>query len=506
MNNTSTKTRLIGSLAILFTLALAYALTSRYFPIEPDVANSPLVWRGFLTEGFAVFKDWKPTPDNWYFTIYPVNFIFFWLLSDDGKIPLIISTSLYISLAAIIVSWMLYTIKKSYTAIISMFCLTLLPAYSYNFGFLAHPFSHNSTNFFGVLVVGLCFWNLKKNSFPLAVVYSILALLPSLSDPWFLATFFLPLLLTQIYFTWAGVLQKNITLIFGFMFILSMTHVIPRALGLPVQHLHILPADQWITNAGWAVTLLGKSMNVLFIDHPTAHIISFVIWVFVILYAAINAFKENQKTRFLAVFSLLTCSGIISSFIISYESPDYISARFFMNAVIFTLTLALLSFSLKKNYIIGFILVLFLGSSVYSYQQNNQPLYNQEQQTRAYIDFLTKNNLTFGYGDYWKASNTVNWLSKGSIHITPVFFDKKTYRIQFDNVRSQTLASWLTPEYIKHSSDRQFIAIAAVDKADAPADVKARLNAIIQQVGNPDEKLIFQDMTLYVYKHKISLN
>lgn len=506
MNITRTKGFITWSAAIIATLAIAYTLTARYFPVEPDVANSPLVWRGFLTEGFAVFKDWKPTPDNWYFTIYPVNFLLFALLSDDGKLPLIISTSIYISLTAIIIGWMIYTIKRSGIAFLATLCLILLPAYSYTFGFLAHPFSHNSTNFFGVVIVGLSLWNLKRNSLLFAIFYSILALLPAVSDPWFLASYFLPLLLTHIYFSWKGVLQKNITLVFALAFILAMTHVIPRALGLPVQHLHILPFNQWVTNTGWVVVLLGKSMNLFFIDNPKAHIASFILWTFVLAYAALITFKGGKEARFIAIFGTLTIAGIISSFIISYDAPDYISARFFMNAVLFTLTLAFISFSLRKNHIITVIIVLFAASSLYSYQVNQAPLYDQEAQTRAYIGFLKEHNLTFGYGDYWKASNTVNWLSEGKIHITPIFFDKKTYRIQFDNVRSQTLASWLTPEYLKNTPSRQFVAIPAVKSAEATPDVNQRLEAIAQQVGLPDQTLIFQGMTFYIYDRKIALN
>ncbi len=69
--------------AIIFAVIASYALTYRYFPVEPDASSSPLIWRAFLTEGITAFKDWKPTPDNWYFTVYPINFIFFNLISDD---------------------------------------------------------------------------------------------------------------------------------------------------------------------------------------------------------------------------------------------------------------------------------------------------------------------------------------------------------------------------------------------------------------------------------------
>ncbi|XBS70892.1 hypothetical protein ABK905_07435 [Acerihabitans sp. KWT182] len=197
--------------AMVIAGGLSYTLTFRYFSIEPDVANSPLVWRAFLTEGFSAFKDWAPTPDNWYFTTFPINFIFFALLSDDGKLPLILSTALFTAMTAIIIAAVLNSCKKSKISFLAIVCLTLLPAYSYTFGFLAHAFSHNSTHFFGVVIFALIFWNIKKNSRVLAIIYSLLALLTSISDPWFLASYFLPLLLTQMVFSWKKRAQENNT-------------------------------------------------------------------------------------------------------------------------------------------------------------------------------------------------------------------------------------------------------------------------------------------------------
>jgi hypothetical protein len=85
--------------------------------------------------------------------------------------------------------------------------------------------------------------------------------------------------------------------------------------------------------------------------------------------------------------------------------------------------------------VIALVFPLYIASSLYSYQVTTKPLYDQENQTYDYISFLKKNNLTFGYGDYWKLSNNVNWLSFGEIHISPVMFDKVDFHIQFDSTR-----------------------------------------------------------------------
>lgn len=210
----------------------------------------------------------------------------------------------------------------------------------------------------------------------------------------------------------------------------------------------------------------------------------------------------GKNAIFVSLFSFLTVTGIISSFIISYDLPADISARFFINIICFVVITSALGYSFSRNPLILMVLALYIASSAYSYSIIKTPLYDQEEQTKNFVTFLKKHNLHFGYGDYWKYSNSVNWLSSGSIHISPVIFDESDYHIQFDNVRVQTMKSWLTESYVKTSPDRQFVAIPGIE---SEASANSRIDAIRKQLGNPDETLIFQDLTLFVYNHRIPL-
>lgn len=489
-------------LLLIIALGGSYVLTMRYFGIDPDAANSPLVWRAFLTEGFSAFKDWAPTPDSWYFTTYPVNFLFFALLGNDGIHPVVLSTSVFVGFSAFILARVVYAISKTWHALIAVLCLILLPAYVYTFGFAAHPFSHYSTNFFGILVFALAFFNMKKKSQPLTWLTTVIALFASISDPWFLATYFLPLLLTYGYFSWRHIIPRSLTLILVVGFIISMSHVLQRAMGLPIQRFKLMPMAQWPDNAAWVVQVLGKSLNPFFVHSLVAWIASFVIWMALFLYAVVICLRKGNEAAFVSIFSFLTVSGIISSFIVSYDSPADISARFFVSAVCFAIVMAVLAFSFTKKIVIALVFPLYIASSLYSYQINTTPLYDQENQTHEYISFLKKNNLSFGYGDYWKLSNNVNWLSFGEIHISPIMFDATTFRIKFDDVRVQTLRSWLTDAYVQTSPERQFVAIPAIETDTSP---HPQLEAVRAQLGNPDETLHFADMTIFVYNHRIPL-
>jgi hypothetical protein len=212
-----------------------------------------------------------------------------------------------------------------------------------------------------------------------------------------------------------------------------MSHALQRLMGLPIQRFKLMPVAQWPDNAAWVVQLLGKSLNLFFVHTPLAYIASFVIWMALFLCAVIICLRKGTEAIFVSLFSFFTVSGIISSFIISYDFPADISARFFVSAVCFAIVMVVLAFSFTKKAVIALVFPLYIASSLYSYQVTTKPLYDQENQTYDYISFLKKNNLTFGYGDYWKLSNNVNWLSFGEIHISPVMFDKVDFHIQFDS-------------------------------------------------------------------------
>lgn len=487
---------------LILTFWVAYGLTSRYFPIEPDAANSSLVWRALLAEGISVFKDWAPTPDNWYFTVYPINFLFFLLTGNDGIFPLTLSTSVFVAMTAIVLAAILYSITRTWHALLAILALVCLPAFVYTFGFVAHPFSHYSTNFFGAVCLALSLYNLKKNSVLLAVAYSIISLLAAVSDPWFSATYFLPLLLVNIYFSWKKVISVKTTGIVFVAFILSMTHVLPRMLGLPIQRFKLVPVDQWLINAQWTVQVLGKSLNLFFVDNFLACTSSLIIWTMMVVWALYKCLKHNNKTVFIALFSFLTIAAIISSFIISYDLPSILSARFFVNVICFSVIISTLCYALTKNPFYLFLLFFYVASSCYSYHITDKPFQDQRQLTNQYMSFLEKNHLNFGYGDFWHLSNNVNWLSGGRIHITPVLFNDDL-TLDLKSSRSQTLRSWLSQKFIKSAPNRQFIAIPLTEKPISNPAENEQYKIIKKQFGNPDEVLTFQDMIILIYSKKI---
>lgn len=489
----------------LLSFIIICIITSRYFPIEPDVANSPIVWRELSEHGFSAFKNWRPTIDNWYFTVYPFNFLLFFIFDDDGKVPLILATALFsftIAVTAHSIARKITGKSDCYTYLL-IAALSFTPMFTNTFGFASHPFSHNSTNMFGMLCVlislnGIC---LEKKH--LTITSGMLSTIASISDPWFLASYFIPI---AIAYAIASFRNKNIILqacIYFTFLAIAMSKIIPLTLGLPVHSFDIIPIELWASNAYWTVLIIGRSLNLFFIESDIAYTASFMIWASVFVYSSIHCYNDGKLKRFLAVFATMSLCGIISSYIISYNGPSFISGRFFLNVTCVTLLMISVIGSMRIKKIAGVLIIIFIFSSIYSYSLRDKPLHDEEKTARDYINFLKRNDLSFGYGSFWRNANTVTWLSSGDIHVTPIFFNNNDGTVDFNRSRIQTSDLWRTDKFRSAAPTRQFVSIIEYGSIDGCHNKELCIAGVSRQIGEPDEILHHGEYTILVYNKKI---
>jgi hypothetical protein len=340
-------------------------------------------------------------------------------------------------------------------------------------------------------------------SFALALFSGFTSLLASVSDPWFLASYFLPLLLTQAFFSSLKKIEIKCTIAYAVFFIVAMSNMSQTLMRLPAHHFTLLDFDHSLVNAEWSVLINGRILNIFFAKKSIAYIASFILWVLLILYSFFVCMKGGDKAKFCGICGALSIAGTLSSFIVSYRSPQYISARFFVNISCFALAMCVMALSLRKDTLLLVVVSLFLCSSFYSYTIKTTPLEDQEDVTMDYIDFLREHKLSYGYGSFKRLSVTVNWMSQGHIHITPVFFKQDTGFIDFRSVRVQTMKSWHSDSFVRDSPQRQFVAISQSKDGGTCSVVEVCLKGLKEQVGEPDEILKFQELTLYVYNKRI---
>lgn len=487
----------------LVSFCVSLYLTSRYSYLwsgDADAANSPIVWRAFLDRGWESFSQWQPTFDNWYFTVYPVNFALFFLLGDDGLLPLVISSSIFIFVITACVTEIVKSYSGGYLALLALICITFISPDLYRHGYFSHPFSHNSTNAYGFVVFILFVYSIKNKSVLIPVVCSLISLLASASDPWLLAAFFLPMIITECATIAFEKNTKTNAIIYLVFFALAASNVIQKSIGLPVHSFHLAPFHVMLDNARLAVEITAKILPITNIDNEYFVYAIFFAWSITCLYAAFICIKRGGAARYIAIFSIMSIAGIYSSSIIGDQTPHQ---RFYLNVAPMVIVLLAVAASSKRAILLTIPLLLSFATCFYGYSSMSLRYKLNDNPVNLYIDFLKHHDLTYGYGSFWGLTMGVNWLSGGNIHITPVYFHKKTGVVNFKDARVQTMKFWHTDDFVKGKPARQFIAIKKGKTGDQCADLDLCRNGIESQLGKPDELLNYEGMMIMVYNNGI---
>ncbi len=477
-------------------------LTSRFsytWITDPDSANSPIMWKEFLAHGFNAFNNWKPTFDNWYFTVYPINFLLFFIFNENGFVPLMLSSAIFIIAICLCSSKIADILSGKTAAFAALISITLISPDLYS-NYYSHPFSHNSTNAFGFVVLAIYIITLSsKKIIPAASIF-ILLVLSGASDPWILPSFTLPILISEVYNSFINRKSYKYFIFLLLAFLTSYLNLVQHLFDLPTGGFKITTFEQMISNAQYAIVLTAKMMP-LWVN-PAASMSYFIvfIWLAVFIAAALVCFNRGKELRIFSICCVLSVLGIYSSSIIGDQFPHQ---RFYVNVapVVFLLT------SVAIRFYKAFLIPIFITICVSVYGYCNSPLKYEENKNPVYeyMTFLSNNNLSYGYGSFWYSMNmTVNWLSKDQIHITPVFFNPETGVVYFQPARVQTLSSWHTKEFISGKPNRQFIAITQGQTGgDTCPNVQICIDGAQKQLGKADEILSYKNTTFLVYNKPI---
>jgi hypothetical protein len=209
---------------------------------------------------------------------------------------------------------------------------------------------------------------------------------------------------------------------------------------------------------------------------------------------------EGGVVRYISIFALLSIMGIYSSSIIGDQTPHQ---RFYLNIVPMVIIICCLASSFKNRLIMAPV-ILSLATCLYSYASANVEYKLGKNPVEGYISFLERNDLHYGYGSFWGMNMGVNWLSGGNIHITPVYFHKKTGIVNFKDARVQTMKFWHTPSFIEGKPKRQFISLKEGKTGDQCPDLDLCRNGVESKLGKPDEILTYQGMLFLVYNNRIN--
>ncbi len=480
---------------IIIGVLLSYYFVSINFSADNDVANSAIVWHEIEQYGFSVLSQWRPTPDNWYFSTYPIHFLIFELTGSSSARIIKFIEIFQVFLAAFIATLICYRKTQSHYALLLIPFFCGLSAFAYSVAYISHPFSHNLTNVYGLLCIYLYMVKPKTVNLYYETRICALILIASISDPWFQAAYYLPLFLTSIYSVFlAGTQAKKSIIPLFITGIILFTHLIERTLHLPVARFSLGSPEQMLSNAYWFLVGLGGSLNFFFVQTDNLNIFSSIIIIILYFYALM--INKKRDTIDLVVF--LSLAGITSAFILSNVPGAPFSARFFVNIIYLSIIVIFTSALINtKKWLLAAMAILFM-SGVYSHW--HAAINSSDRSTAELHAFLEKNKLYYGFGPYWGSKAlAITWDSGWKINIRPVSFDKINGFMKLGG-RSQSFDYWYIPEN-NEAPQRQFIALAS--EGEECPNLQLCLDGVVKQFGEPAEKLIFNNILFYIYNRPI---
>jgi len=473
-------------------LILAYFFVHFHYQPDSDIANSAVTWDEVSRNGIASLKDWRPTPDNWYFSAYPFNYLAFYIFGSSPFVMEVIEIAQLLLLAffSSMIAFQLTRNSKSFFLIPLLCCLS---SFSFSVGYISHPASHNLTNLYGLISLGLFI-----NKQPGRLTWKDFAILlisiaASVSDPWYLPAFFLPMLISSFYKSLL-LKKQNITTHFFWLAVtvLIFSHSIEKYFNLPVASFSLGPLSQWYNNFYWFMFGTGGMANVLLISSKVTYIFSSAFFLACIAYALYVA-TIRKDVKILIAMSII---GISSSFIIGSNIGAEKHARFFVNIVYIGLITCFTALITSKARIFYAFFLLLIASQIYSHTKPERKLLPWS--SKQVLNTLNKHNLDYGFGPYWGTQAlAVTWISDFDVALRPVSFDKNTgYMIS--GGRAQTFNHW----YSAPLKRKTFIII--MNDVEECHNIDLCLNGVRNQYGNPDNIIKENGMNIYVYNKGLS--
>jgi hypothetical protein len=226
---------------------------------------------------------------------------------------------------------------------------------------------------------------------------------------------------------------------------------------------------------------------------------------------AIRSSVINEKAIFIfALCSFFSIGGISLAYSIGSIEATSITARFLVNCLYLTVIgIGVLvdrhwEQSSTANRMVSFsVATLFLLAGITSnFQAWRTPGFAVKGGgTIELLDFLQKNNLSYGYGPYWGAhANAVTAASGSKVRIRPVVFDNAT-GMMIAGTRPQSSRHWYLPDDASVDQKEYFVLVRR--DVEECADMSLCLAGLEKQFGPTVKQLKYSDASILVWDHPL---
>ena len=433
---------LLGAyVSLRYSLALWHA--------DPDTSVPFNLWQGLTQHGLGFLTTWKYSPDNWLFTLLPLDAALLSLAPHQPTVVVLSGWGIFIASVALtgaLLGQMTGRTAGLWLAAVLTFANDRALGGA---GFLSYPVTHNISMLWGLASLWLCAQGLRTSSTPRAAAAfasaGVCLVLNQLSDPWAGAAITLPVTLV------AGAVgaaswrdpraRRALTLcaIGGFVFVAAQTRGFGLLGFLSPSPLAFTNEDGLVQNAGWAFRAMASIANIIPLANPKSVAAMAISGLAAVgLIGAATAFalarlrSSDLPTRFTVGVCVTSVAAISGAFLVGQWPHGLMVGRFFPNA--YFLGGLLLAWAASLHWssrpaaakLAAFLYpLLFVAAGLLSLPEawtgRAPPRTNDDILQLA--GFLDRQGLHYGYGPYWGAyALSMDWLSGGRTVIRPVTF------------------------------------------------------------------------------------
>ena len=447
------RSRRLLALAPLLLFAFGAYVSLRYslglWHADPDVSVPFNLWQGASRHGVAFLKTWTYSPDNWLFSLLPLDAALLTLSPNHPTIIVLSGWAIFLASAALTGA----LLAQMSGRLVGLWLAAALSFANYQAlgaaGFLSYPITHNISMLWGLAALWLCAVGLRAPGRAVAglalVAGCLCLLLNGLSDPWAAVAVTLPVALTG---GAVGVLARRdplgrraLWLCVGALLVFAATR--SRGFGmlafLPPSPLVFTNADGVAQNAGWAFRALAATFNVVPHANPDSvppMVISGLAAMALIGTMSVVALQRlstaDLPTRFVIGVCMASLAAISGAFLVGEWPHGLMVGRFFPNGYFFAgLVVAWAATRTWGTWrpaarAAGVVYaVLFMAAGVLSFPS----LWTGRTAPRGHEDilqiarFLDRQGLHYGYGPYWGAyALSMDWVTGGKTIVRPVTF------------------------------------------------------------------------------------
>lgn len=514
---------LIAAIGIFNSIKASFSVST----VNADIGETAVLWHGYQMIGWAYLKHWTYNIDNWLLSLLPLHILLFQIFGDRPLVMLWFGYSMLI-VNILMCSAIAYALGARITAIVVPLILLFTNYFTYA-GLLTFAITHNSTNFYGLVCLFFVIKWIQKPQLVYLPIIFFLTVVAGFSDPWLWAAYILPMIIGQFVLLkqyWHSPDSKYplwmLATLFFALFVISTKifgiFAFASSVNVPINFHRdwIRSANIAIKDFAWMFNLTPGQFRFEHFNAAAPGWFSFIVVLLLVLTIGIKVGKKVAASPVLFNFFLtivLSSVIVLLSFFALNEEKILIhvtGARYLINSLFFVILGIGVAVELYwrdlnnplKFTIIGITLLYLIASLTSTLPTWKDPIKKNLTEYDSLINFLTENNLTYGYGDYWKT--VASWLTNDRIRIRPLKFNSAGYVLNphaliLGNLQSSKL--WYLPSELPKNQPNYFIILQKYEFGcqDVPVCVKS----ISQQFGEPEKTLHFQDYTILVWPHPL---